>query len=440
MADTAEAAAPTTGAEGSGKTAAVSTLNQTGDVDQILKSSDAEFGKAFGIEAILQGADFVPDAEGGDGKPAAADAAAIDRLNDEYRRDHEGELLPAYREDEHGNLHDKDGKFVSKEAAAAASAKVEGDPAASAEAKTEGDDVEKVDGEADKDKTDTAAEPAKLATDFVLKDAAGEEIEYPADLKIAFKADGKDVELPLDKTIRLAKMGLYNEEKEQRYAQIEERNGALEPYARDLFTENQQMEQYVTRLLSDEEFFVTAKELFAKENTPEAENERLRARIAAIEGKPEQERASAHITQAAASVAPVIEGLIAATKDVVQEAEVWSNLARLTAPYRNKAGEIPADRLGDVAAIVKGALTLTIESLADTRRLAVKQKTETDAELKKSKGKVLELKRRVTRAAAPTGQRANVTTQTSQRPTKANPRAEDTIDDALENAVRQSVG
>lgn len=398
-----------------------------GDANKILQSSDEDFGQMFGIDKILEGTPFEAPVT------TALDDAATEIPSEpiDVPRDDDGEPLPAYREDKKGNLHAPDGKFTSKDGQ---------EPALDEEATTEETVVETVkDGAkpAETEVEEKPTEPVKLATDFDLYDAEDQAIEYPADLKIKFNANGKEVELPLDRTVRLAKMGFYNEEKEQRYEQLDQRNQQLEPFARDLHDEATTLNSHLVRILAgDDEFLAKAREFYARETSPEAENARLRARVEQLEKSPRPAVGSANAPQqAAVAVAPIIESLIESNKDVVPEAEIWRHMEKLTAPYRDKAGVIPPDRLRDVVATVQGALKLTVESLAETRRLAAKTTAEADREKKIARGKVLELKRKVTTAARPTGQRPAAGTGPTPTPKSTNPTAEDTIETALQGAI-----
>jgi hypothetical protein len=388
---------------------------QLGDAQKILNAGDEDFGQMFGIDAILKGspASAAADKAAVD-EPAAVDTGAAPK---ELPVGDDGEVLPAYRSDEKGNLHGADGKFVAKDGAPA-----EGEPAAA--------DVVVDEPAAD---PATPAEPVKLATDFTLLDKDNAEVEYPADLKIKFTGNGKEVELPLDRTVRLAKMGFYNEEKEAKFDQIQERNQKLEPFARELHQEAQALQTHLNRILAgDDEFLDRAREQYKRETSPEAENARLKARLAELESGARRPAVSANAPeQAAQAVAPLLESLIESNKDVIPEAEVWNLLAKHTAPYKDAAGKIAPDRLRDVVATVQGALKLTVESLAETRRLAAKTTAQADLEAKKAKGLVLELKRKVTTAARPTGQRPVATDPTPKPAQKANPTAEDTIESAL---------
>jgi hypothetical protein len=176
---------------------------QQGDAQKILNSDDSEFGKMFGIDAILAGKPF-------EQSPASAAletaAAPVDTgaAPTELPTGEDGEVLPAYREDDKGISTAR--RKVRREGCGRSETTPKRSTRLSHDT-TGADPAKDPEGE-------TVTEPVKLATDFTLLDNENQEVEYPAELKVKFTANGKEVELPLDRTIRLAKMGFYNEEKE----------------------------------------------------------------------------------------------------------------------------------------------------------------------------------------------------------------------------------
>jgi hypothetical protein len=172
-----------------------------------------------------------------------------------------------------------------------------------------------------------------------LLDTENQEVEYPTDLKIKFTANGKEVELPLDRTVRLAKMGFYNEEKEARFEQIETRNKQLEPFARELHEEAQTLQHALDRILAgDDEFLAKAREHYKNETSPEAENERLRARVNSSRKALDGQMHRPTLPHRLRLPLPRCSSLIESNKDVVPEAEIWQHLQKLTAPFEDKAG------------------------------------------------------------------------------------------------------
>lgn len=117
----------------------------------------------------------------------------------------------------------------------------------------------------------------KLATEFVLKDAEGE-VEIPA-LIVEYKANGKVRQDRLDQVVKLAQFGVYNEAREQQFKQTEQEALALkqerEEYARLLDEREAQLE----RLLQDEDFFLSVRDAYQAENSPEKRAERAEREV-----------------------------------------------------------------------------------------------------------------------------------------------------------------
>jgi hypothetical protein len=110
----------------------------------------------------------------------------------------------------------------------------------------------------------------KLATEFTLRDAEGE-VEIPA-LMVEYKANGKVRKDRLDQVVKLAQFGVYNESREQQYKHVESRAQELE---QTLLEREAQME----RLLKDDDFFLSLREAYERENSPERRAERAEQRV-----------------------------------------------------------------------------------------------------------------------------------------------------------------
>lgn len=113
----------------------------------------------------------------------------------------------------------------------------------------------------------------ELATAFKVLDAEGE-LDVP-DVTIEFNANGKTRREPLDKVVRLAERGVYNEEREQAVLaqkQHVERTQSENQQLRAMLTQTrQQMEQ----LLSSDDAYLLARAQFEQENSPEARLQRV---------------------------------------------------------------------------------------------------------------------------------------------------------------------
>ena len=117
----------------------------------------------------------------------------------------------------------------------------------------------------------------KLATEFTLKDAEGE-VEIPA-LIVEYKANGKVRQDRLDQVVKLAQFGVYNEEREQKVRQSEQQALQLQQERDELATLISEREAQLERILSDEDFFLSVRDAYQQENSPERRAERAEREI-----------------------------------------------------------------------------------------------------------------------------------------------------------------
>lgn len=117
----------------------------------------------------------------------------------------------------------------------------------------------------------------KLATEFTLKDAEGE-VEIPA-LIVEYKANGKVRQDRLDQVVKLAQFGVYNEAREQQIKQTEQQALALQQEREQLAKLVEEREAQLERILSDEDFFLTVRDAYQQENSPERRAERAERQI-----------------------------------------------------------------------------------------------------------------------------------------------------------------
>lgn len=117
----------------------------------------------------------------------------------------------------------------------------------------------------------------KLATEFTLKDADGE-VEIPA-LIVEYKANGKVRQDRLDQVVKLAQFGVYNEEREQKVRQAEQQAIQLQQERDELAKLIEEREVQLERILSDEDFFLSVRDAYAQENSPERRAQRAEQEI-----------------------------------------------------------------------------------------------------------------------------------------------------------------
>ena len=153
---------------------------------------------------------------------------------------------------------DADGKPIAPETTPAAGSK-DGKPAKPA---TDGERVEL-----------PPADPATLMTSFTLKDAQGE-LAIPQGLLIEYTANGKQRTDSLDKVVKLAQMGHYQVEREQRIHQVEAQSEEIRSYAADVDQRLARREAQMTQLLNDPDFRERAIQEYQAQQTPEKQLER----------------------------------------------------------------------------------------------------------------------------------------------------------------------
>jgi hypothetical protein len=107
----------------------------------------------------------------------------------------------------------------------------------------------------------------KLATEFVLKDAEGE-VEVPA-LIVEYKANGRMRQDRLDQVVKLAQFGVYNEERERKVQATEQEALTLKQERESLQQLLEERESQMERLLNDEDFLLSVREAYERENSPE---------------------------------------------------------------------------------------------------------------------------------------------------------------------------
>lgn len=107
-----------------------------------------------------------------------------------------------------------------------------------------------------------------LVTEFVVRDAAGEDLEIPA-ITLEYKANGKVRKDRLDQVVKLAQFGVYNQEREARIQQVEEDARSIAEERQQLAQMLTEYEQHMEQLLTNEEYYARVADRFAQENAPE---------------------------------------------------------------------------------------------------------------------------------------------------------------------------
>lgn len=263
-----------------------------------------------------------------------------------------------------------------------------------------------------------------LQAEFQVFDAEGE-LEIP-ELTLKFKANGEERELPLDRVVKLAQQGYYNEELVQNVREWRETQPKYEQALQELEQERQMLLDGWRRVLSgDEEYLAQEQEAFLQAQSPEARAQRAEQEVQRIRQQQQMGQQEQAAQQFVASLVPEFEALEQAAPNVTFE-EIVGRFNLLTAPLMVR-GQIPPSRYNEVARIIQSELKPWAES-RNTER-ATKQKAATE-QVKQSTAKTAAMKRTVSRAVMPQGTHAPEAPKNKKYET-----AQDILDD-IPNLVR----
>lgn len=265
------------------------------------------------------------------------------------------------------------------------------------EADAEGEGAEKSEEGAKPDPKPTTREPV---TQFKTLSADGTEVEAPP-LEIEYKADGKVLREPLDKVVRRAQMGAYNESLVRDRDTLKGRAGELEMK----LTEREQLvalrEQQIERLLTDPSFFDQAKDAYDAYNNPEARAERAERALTErtlAEQRQAQEQVVIQFVQE--RLLPAYEELSEKYPSITGD-EIRGRFDRLTAPWRVN-GVIPPNRLPDVEHLLREDFGPWAAQLHESRTASARAVKDASAtEVRRAQEEAAAAKRTLAQATAP---------------------------------------
>lgn len=271
-------------------------------------------------------------------------------------------------------------------------------PAAEATEETADEQPEPVDKVEDKEE-DTPPPPTKQY-DFKVLDKDGE-LEVP-EISISFKANGKVREnVPLEKVVQLAQMGVYNHEREQEVVQTKQQAQSAIAEAAKLKQAVDQYETYFARVFEDDVFAEEARAAYLRENTPEAKYQRATQELQQVKQNIEQQKADQVVGQfIQQQILPSFEKLMQ-DNPTVNEHELMGRYSMLTAPYLVR-GKFPINSLSKVQQLVDNDLTYWARGIHTERTdaEATKEQQRTEA-VKKAQVEAAKAKRQLTRTAGP---------------------------------------
>lgn len=226
-----------------------------------------------------------------------------------------------------------------------------------------------------------------------------EEVELPEGLVFKYEANGKVREVPADKLVQMAQMGHYNHEKQQETRQMAEQAQAALAERDQLRQNLAQFEQYYEKMFTDLDFYDSAREAYLKEQTPEAQVERERRKLAQEKAQFSQQQEAAYVAQVVETrLTPALVRLVQDNPTVSQD-EVLGLYTRLTAPLLDR-GRLPAGKMAEVVSLVERDLAYQVQGLHEERSEAEARKQRA---LHAEKGKTVAAKRQIARTAAPKG-------------------------------------
>lgn len=286
-------------------------------------------------------------------------------------------------------------------------------------------------------------EGRELVAQFKVLDTDGE-LEVP-DITLEFEANGKTRREPIDKVVKLAQMGVYNHEREQRLVQTQQEVQQIKEQYTQVEARARALEQERERFLSDPDYLVQALTQYEQQNTPEArltrDREQLEQQRAELEFQRINEQGEAFFTR---ELVPAIETITQALSTVGAE-EIGARLVLVQERYKVHTpmgsyippSAYPQVKQALIADILPWAQQLH-ESRDSERKLAI-DAAKQEAEAAKAKAKEAQVTAQkktnlIGRTVKP-GSRAPQGTTTN----TATPKSLVTVQDYEEDAIRSAV-
>jgi hypothetical protein len=278
----------------------------------------------------------------------------------------------------------------------------------------------------------------RLATEFVLRDAEGE-VEVPA-LIVEYRANGRVRQDRLDQVVKLAQFGVYNEERERKVQSVEREAVELKAEREALAKTLEDRELQMERLINDEEFFLSVRDAYARENSPEqraarAEQEADELRTAAKFAPLVQEGRTFYEQEVTPALTLIAQQLPSVTLDELAERMTYALQAHVE---RGPNGQpfVPPSRHDAVRQYIVDDLAVWAQMQQARRQPAAialvpdTRASKATQELAKAQVSAQKAKRAVGQATRPVGRAANAgpaAKKASQSPV--------TVDDALSSAM-----
>lgn len=288
-------------------------------------------------------------------------------------------------------------------------------------------------------------EGRELATTFTVRDKDGE-LDVP-DIQIDFTANGRTRSEPLDKVVKLAQMGVFNQERHEQTVHVQRENDGLKQRVQQVEHYAQQVEQRMQQLLSSDDAYLMARAEFEQQNTPEYRAQMARQEL-------EQTNQQIAFTQAAqagqqflaTTLEPAVNQIAQALPEVGVE-EIGARLLLVSDRFRvhTPFGSIIPPQYHEAVAqqivqdVAPWAMQLHEARAADkavTRRAAEQQTAAATAAAERARVEAQKARNLGTRPASP-GRRGTPTTPHAHTPPTPPPIR--TLDDAEQFSVKDAV-
>lgn len=188
------------------------------------------------------------------------------------------------------------------------------------------------------------------------------------DLMVTYTTPGGKTRTdPLDKLARLAADGIYSEQREQRFRQIEQQNAETQTQLEQYRQQLSEREAYLEQLLSDETRYVTEKDAWDRQNTPEMRLERQRQQL-------EQERQQMELQRVATQGEQYFTGTLTPALDIIADAvpmvepeEIVAKVALFVRTLEGRRGYIAPDQYATLNQFVIEEVAPWAQSLNEAR-------------------------------------------------------------------------
>jgi hypothetical protein len=249
---------------------------------------------------------------------------------------------------------------------------------------------------------ETPAEPVKPPlTKFQAVDAEGKPVDI-APVTLKFKADGKQVEYPVEKVVHLAQSNAYNARQVQ---ELSERNTAGSQQLEQVLAESQQREAMLDQMFRDPNLYQRAQALYLASNTPERVAEATQAQLTQYRQEQQQQQESGQVAQfITGTIAPLIEDMVKEHPSLTAD-DVMGRIALASKQFEVN-GRVPVANLPKVAHWMNTELADWAASVHTTRTEATKAQSDS---LAKERAATQAKQRQMGKALAPVGANVNPT-------------------------------